>query len=71
MTFKLGDVVELVSGSPRMTVTRVPEGTFRAYVVTWFMGSRRSFAQLPREALLAAGPEVAAPLSPAKKARKA
>ncbi len=52
--FAVGDLVELKSGSPRMTVTEVHEQDARgswSYRCAWFAGKKKESSSFPHEAL--------------------
>ncbi|SFB35269.1 Uncharacterized conserved protein YodC, DUF2158 family [Collimonas sp. OK607] len=48
---KIGDVVQLNSGGPKMTVTEVAEDGSRASTM-WFAGSKREMGGFPIEAII-------------------
>ena len=50
--YKVGDVVQLKSGGPKMTVTSVPSTASDYYHTCWFGGSKREFANFPEDALM-------------------
>jgi uncharacterized protein YodC (DUF2158 family) len=55
MAFEVGDLVQLKSGSPKMTVTDLPESNaYHQYVTVWFAGARRETGRFPEEALIPA-----------------
>lgn len=49
MALTVGDVVQLKSGGPRMTVTRKTEGN--QYRCDWFEGLTKQYAVFPEDAL--------------------
>jgi uncharacterized protein YodC (DUF2158 family) len=49
--FSVGDLVELKSDSPVMTVTEGPVGDGKYYSVTWFSGKKNEKARFPEAAL--------------------
>ncbi len=51
MAFELGDVVQLKSGGPVMTVTALSEGTKKMAQCTWFSNNKESSGNYPVEAL--------------------
>ena len=53
MVFKIGDTVQLKSGSPRMTVTVVGMSADGKEIVecAWFDGSQRQMGSFPTDAL--------------------
>jgi uncharacterized protein YodC (DUF2158 family) len=62
-SFKVGDIVQLKSGGPKMTVSHVfSDGAIQA---TWFAGAKHQTAQFQSDSLLTAPPE--ADPKPAKK----
>ena len=59
MAFNIGDLVELKSGGPKMTVTRVDNLGIRTIVrCTWFAGSKKEQGDFPSETLVPAPPPV-------------
>ncbi len=59
MAFNIGDLVELKSGGPKMTVTRVENLGIRTIVrCTWFAGSKKEQGDFPPETLVPAPPPV-------------
>ncbi|MGH0265140.1 YodC family protein [Sinorhizobium meliloti] len=42
--FKPGDVVQLKSGGPPMTVSDVPKGSATKYICVWFKGASKEQA---------------------------
>lgn len=53
--FKVGDVVQLKSGGPKMTCTNIdqPLGTGREHVeCKWFAGGKKQASYFPSEALM-------------------
>lgn len=52
MTLKIGDVVQLKSGSPRMTVTKLGlVGGSEAIICSWFDGMQQHHGSFPPDAL--------------------
>ena len=50
--FKIGDIVQLKSGGPKMTVTHLPVSE-RGFVHTcWFAGSKNETGAFPVDALI-------------------
>ena len=47
--FKIGDIVQLKSGGPKMTVTNVLE---RVVHTAWFAGSKKEMGAFPFEAVM-------------------
>lgn len=59
VAFNIGDLVELKSGGPKMTVTRVENLGIRTIVrCTWFAGSKKEQGDFPPETLVPAPPPV-------------
>jgi uncharacterized protein YodC (DUF2158 family) len=57
-TFRLGDVVQLNSGGPKMTITSVyDQDSPIRYATDWFTGSKREDGLFPEAALQAAPPD--------------
>lgn len=51
-SFKLGDVVQLKSGGPKMTIISVPESVaYNQYGCSWFGGKKHERGHFPPEAL--------------------
>ena len=48
--FKIGDIVQLKSGGPKMTVTKVLE---EGVNTAWFAGSKKEAGTFPFEAVMA------------------
>jgi uncharacterized protein YodC (DUF2158 family) len=65
MPFKVGDVVQLKSGGPRMTITEVSTGGPISYACTWFEGADQRFGHF-----LEATIKRSAEIKPAKTRRK-
>lgn len=59
--FKVGDIVELKSGGPKMTVTATPSGGSRTplYKCSWFAGAKSEESWFPPDALMPAKKEAA------------
>ncbi|REG57628.1 uncharacterized protein YodC (DUF2158 family) [Paraburkholderia sp. BL6669N2] len=49
--FKIGDIVQLKSGGPEMTVQTLPSATFRQYKCQWFAGKKLEAGGFPEESL--------------------
>ena len=49
--FKVGDIVQLKSGGPEMTVHTVPENEYGSYKCQWFAGKRLEFGHFPHDSL--------------------
>jgi uncharacterized protein YodC (DUF2158 family) len=59
VAFNIGDLVELKSGGPKMTVTRVDDLGIRTIVrCTWFADSKKEQGEFPPEALVSSPPVV-------------
>ena len=54
-TFEIGDIVQLKSGGPKMTVTN--HGSKGEIVCSWFGGSKKESAMFPFDALKVPEPE--------------
>jgi uncharacterized protein YodC (DUF2158 family) len=54
MAFKLGEIVQLKSGGPKMTVISLPGGPYGGgyYGTTWFAGAKKESGNFPAEALV-------------------
>jgi Uncharacterized small protein len=63
--FKVGDVVVLKSGSPKLTVVRIPDRDGGYYSLKWFAGAKHNDTTAPEEAL-----EFPQPASNSKSASK-
>lgn len=55
--FKIGDIVQLKSGGPKMTVTNIPDapmslGERNIVHTSWFAGSKKESGGFPVEALI-------------------
>jgi len=50
--FKVGDIVQLKSGSPKMTVTLIPSSDKTLVHTSWFAGSKKESGAFPVEALI-------------------
>ena len=52
--FKLGDIVQLKSGGPKMTVVGLPGelGNSGRFATSWFAGSKNEHGRFPIEALM-------------------
>lgn len=63
MGFNIGDVVQLVSGGPEMTVAALDRSSVigRGVEVTWFERGRLRREWLPRKALKVAGSDAPRP----------
>ena len=46
-SFQIGDVVQLKSGGPKMTIVAVPSGDGRPYMATWLQGRRKKSGPSP------------------------
>lgn len=51
LTFEIGQIVQLKSGGPEMTVKRVP-GTGSVYTCQWFAGKKLEEGVFPPDSLL-------------------
>ena len=51
-TFKIGDIVQLKSGGPKMTVTLIPSSDKNVVHTSWFAGSKKESGAFPVEALI-------------------
>jgi uncharacterized protein YodC (DUF2158 family) len=51
MTFKIGDIVQLKSGGPSMTVTGLPHENSDCYETTWFWGEKYTAHYFPPASL--------------------
>jgi uncharacterized protein YodC (DUF2158 family) len=56
VAYKVGDLVQLKSGGPKMTVTGVPTSGYADphYSTSWFAGSKNEHGLFPEEALMLA-----------------
>jgi uncharacterized protein YodC (DUF2158 family) len=52
MSFKIGDIVQLKSGGPKMTIISEPEGVNNRYNTTWFAGAKHERGVFPIDALI-------------------
>ncbi|RWK76264.1 DUF2158 domain-containing protein [Mesorhizobium sp.] len=52
MAFSIGDIVEIKSGGPRMTVTD-PKDSMGRVAAMWFAGAKREVGSFPPDALKA------------------
>ncbi|MBB4515850.1 YodC family protein [Paraburkholderia fungorum] len=50
-TFKVGDIVQLKSGGPEMTVNSVPTGGGTYYQCQWFAGKKLESGHFPSDSL--------------------
>lgn len=50
--FKIGDIVQLKSGGPKMTVTHIPTGDKDIVHTSWFAGSKKESGAFPVQALI-------------------
>lgn len=59
--FKLGDIVQLKSGGPKMTVTEEAEGDEDDAPLwcTWFAGAKKTVGEFPIGSLVSASEEAA------------
>jgi uncharacterized protein YodC (DUF2158 family) len=48
---KIGDIVQLKSGGPKMTVTDLPKPFNEDYATSWFAGSKHEHGRFPEDAL--------------------
>lgn len=55
MAFKIGDIVVLKSGGPRMTIMQAESG--KHVLTTWFAGAKKETGTFPAETLDAAAPD--------------
>lgn len=49
--FKIGDIVQLKSGGPEMTVQSLPTVSFSRYNCQWFAGKKLEAGGFPEESL--------------------
>lgn len=49
--FKIGDIVQLKSGGPKMTVTTVYDDVSETIGTSWFAGSKKEKGTFPLQAL--------------------
>jgi len=49
--FSVGDIVQLKSGGPEMTVADQPENLFQSYKCQWFAGKKLEFGQFKHASL--------------------
>ncbi|MGC2970456.1 YodC family protein [Paraburkholderia aspalathi] len=49
--FKIGDIVQLKSGGPEMTVQSIPSSTSSSYRCQWFAGKKLESGPFPEESL--------------------
>jgi uncharacterized protein YodC (DUF2158 family) len=52
-TFAVGDVVQLKSGGPQMTISKI-DGDNSTYKCCWFNGKKVEWASLPLETMVSA-----------------
>jgi uncharacterized protein YodC (DUF2158 family) len=57
MAFKIGEIVQLKSGGPKMTVTGIPTAHNEHYSTSWFAGAKLEHGRFPQESLMAAKDE--------------
>jgi uncharacterized protein YodC (DUF2158 family) len=50
--FKIGDIAQLKSGGPKMTVTNIPDSDKHIVHTSWFAGSKKESGAFPVEALI-------------------
>jgi uncharacterized protein YodC (DUF2158 family) len=58
MTFKIGDIVQLKSGGPKMTIISGPDGVNNRYNTIWFAGAKHEKGIFPVDALINATEEI-------------
>ena len=51
-SFKIGDIIQLKSGGPKMTVTHIPIGDKDIVHTSWFAGSKKESGAFPVQALI-------------------
>jgi uncharacterized protein YodC (DUF2158 family) len=51
-TFKIGDIVQLKSGGPEMTVQTSPEAPSKNYKCQWFAGKKLESGIFPPDSLM-------------------
>ena len=49
--FSVGDIVQLKSGGPEMTVNDQPESIFQSYKCQWFAGKKLEYGHFPHASL--------------------
>ena len=55
MAFKVGEIVQLKSGGPKMTVTNIPHGEYDAfYSTSWLAGAKLEHGRFPAQSLMPA-----------------
>jgi uncharacterized protein YodC (DUF2158 family) len=50
--FKIGDIVQLKSGGPEMTVLSLPNQSFHRYQCQWFAGKKLESGSFAEESLI-------------------
>jgi uncharacterized protein YodC (DUF2158 family) len=56
-TFKIGDIVQLKSGGPEMTVQTLPDPPGKSYKCQWFAGKKLESGYFPLDSLKPVKPE--------------
>jgi uncharacterized protein YodC (DUF2158 family) len=52
MAFKVGEIVQLKSGGPKMTVTGTPHDQYnKDYATSWFAGAKLEHGRFPEASL--------------------
>lgn len=53
MAFKVGEIVQLKSGGPKMTVTGAPSDQYnKIYATSWFAGAKLEHGHFPEQSLM-------------------